>query len=698
MRGMFFGCKRIKELDLSSFDTSILGKMDEMFRGCEQLETIYASNKFVVDNATGNYVFSGTENLAGGSGTNYNDYGDARKYARLDDGMLNPGYFTDKTPKITITFNPNGGSVNMESKLLTVGSKIKSMPIPFKNGYKFTGWYTDPEDGEKITYDFEPQEDLIIYAHWEESSDTTNVFSYIDMNNDGIISQGDSITINTDEFWVLSTSNDGNINLMAKYNLDSNYRQNDSSYESVSYSETEYWINAYAATSSPTSDEPTDEEKTDLHPNFIKDENGYAYIYRTKKNKDTDNNLYSYINNYKSHLENDMGINGIIDVKLIPIEEVDNSSAEFIDMITNQDYWFGSVHHGEYNGSYDNTLYSACSEYNRIERTSYSGNYGIRPYVTISSSLIDHEAIVKLDSQGGDKYNSIIYLYTDESTTIENLPTPTKFDSVFDGWYTDNTYTTRVTEDTIVSNSVTYYAKWISCNGFASDSWETINENILNNESYYPIGCRKEIETTDNYLSYQNSYDGVNKLYVRIINNTTPSECSRTDFSQTACGVVLDFENIIMRGNTSSLYSDSGDIADKLEFTDQIIPDELKNIIIDTKVISEYNQNLNETNSKYYNLAISEIYGNGTIYENHNNYTRQLDYYSKENTSLENYSSAKKKVVFLDSGSPKIDNIWVLRNKKEYDWTYYYVGVGGYPYVYNERVGISPAFRIGKSN
>ena len=32
---------------------------------------------------------------------------------------------------------------------------------------------------------------------------------------------------------------------------------------------------------------------------------------------------------------------------------------------------------------------------------------------------------------------------------------------------------------------------------------------------------------------------------VRVSNNTYPSECEDTNFSQTACGVVIEFENII---------------------------------------------------------------------------------------------------------------------------------------------------------
>jgi len=47
-----------------------------------------------------------------------------------------------------------------------------------------------------------------------------------------------------------------------------------------------------------------------------------------------------------------------------------------------------------------------------------------------------------------------------EGNTIGNLPTPTKTDYIFEGWYTDSTYTTEITENTIPTEDTTYYAKW----------------------------------------------------------------------------------------------------------------------------------------------------------------------------------------------------------------------------------------------
>ena len=43
---MFCGCKELTHLDLSSFDTSSVIRIEEMFAKCKKLTTIYISDKW----------------------------------------------------------------------------------------------------------------------------------------------------------------------------------------------------------------------------------------------------------------------------------------------------------------------------------------------------------------------------------------------------------------------------------------------------------------------------------------------------------------------------------------------------------------------------------------------------------------------------------------------------------------------------
>ena len=96
-----FGYSKAATLDVSSFDTSKVTNMKNMFQGSSNLKTIYVSNKFNTDKVTySTNMFSGCTNLVGGAGTKYNSSYVDKKYARIDGGTSNPGYFTDVADKV----------------------------------------------------------------------------------------------------------------------------------------------------------------------------------------------------------------------------------------------------------------------------------------------------------------------------------------------------------------------------------------------------------------------------------------------------------------------------------------------------------------------------------------------------------------------------------------------------------------------
>ncbi len=96
MAYMFTSCQ-VTSLDLSSFDTSNVTDMRGMFNSCHKLKTIYASDKFVINKVTdGVGMFSGSSNLVGGSGSKCDGNSKDEKYAHIDGGTSNPGYFTKK--------------------------------------------------------------------------------------------------------------------------------------------------------------------------------------------------------------------------------------------------------------------------------------------------------------------------------------------------------------------------------------------------------------------------------------------------------------------------------------------------------------------------------------------------------------------------------------------------------------------------
>ena len=125
MGEMFCLCSSLVTLDLSSFDTKKVKNMNAMFNGCTSLKTIYVSDKWSVESVTDCAdMFSPDKKLYGGKGTPYT-VSDI-KYARIDGGADNPGYFTQSG---TQPFEPSltYGIFNSQTGTLTLGYS-KTLP------------------------------------------------------------------------------------------------------------------------------------------------------------------------------------------------------------------------------------------------------------------------------------------------------------------------------------------------------------------------------------------------------------------------------------------------------------------------------------------------------------------------------------------------------------------------------------------
>ncbi len=71
----------------------------------------------------------------------------------------------------TLYYDANGGSVSPDLKTVTNGSTYGTLPVPERNGYMFTGWYTQRSGGTERTSASKValNDDEVIYAHWAGS-------------------------------------------------------------------------------------------------------------------------------------------------------------------------------------------------------------------------------------------------------------------------------------------------------------------------------------------------------------------------------------------------------------------------------------------------------------------------------------------------------------------------------------------------
>ena len=231
----------------------------------------------------------------------------------------------------------------------------------------------------------------------------------------------------------------------------------------------------------------------------------------------------------------------------------------------------------------------------------------------------------------------------------------------------------------------------------SNDDWSTIIQNAQSgNGSKYELGSTKTIEMDIDNNGTPENYT------LRVANNTTPEACSTEGFSQTACGFVLEFADIITthRMNPYTNGSTNGDgnkggweYSEMRTYVNSDIlgalPEELKNAIIDTTVVSGHgsNDSVNfTTTDKLYLLSTVEVVFD-VGFDTANTETRTLDYYATNNT---NAARVKK----LNNSA----NYWWLRSAySDSDYMFQYITGDGYFYSTNayDAGGVAPAFRIG---
>lgn len=86
---------------------------------------------------------------------------------------------TEEIVPSTVTFDANGGSVDIKSIKTDMNGNIAELPTPSYTGYEFDGWYT--AQNIKVTSDTQFAEDTTVYAKWisvDSSPDTAEQTKY----------------------------------------------------------------------------------------------------------------------------------------------------------------------------------------------------------------------------------------------------------------------------------------------------------------------------------------------------------------------------------------------------------------------------------------------------------------------------------------------------------------------------------------
>ena len=305
--------------------------------------------------------------------------------------------------------------------------------------------------------------------------------------------------------------------------------------------------------------------------------------------------------------------------------------------------------------------------------------------ITNNSANYDAEVEVncKVKDNGTAKYTSI-------ENVLEGNATVIKAKNTVNGTLTitlERVATEEVREAyvcVLTFNALERDTLGIESVSFAEDDWSTIAKNVKKGHtSKYSIGDTKEV-----------SVGSFGTHTVRISNM---SECTNGETSETACGFVIEFADIVTTQSFNSSNSNSGGWKSSTIRTYingtvyDALPSELQDVITLTNVISGHSGSDSanyETQDKLYLLTSKEVHGTKHSYDRVDAETKQLDYYKNLGVTISNYSGAIKKY----NGN----NLWWLLRSVNATSSYPFLGIsanGNCDHALGTG-GVSPAFRI----
>ena len=237
---------------------------------------------------------------------------------------------------------------------------------------------------------------------------------------------------------------------------------------------------------------------------------------------------------------------------------------------------------------------------------------------------------------------------------------------------------------------------------FSTDSWATIQKAVQNNNtSVYNVGDTKSV--TINGIDYR----------VRIVNKTTGDHCgdNDTEYSQTACGFVVEFIDIItimkMRDTNTNVSGYPATLVyDYLKNTlYSQFPSDLQTVIKPTRVISGDGSNDSTnftTTDKLYLLSAEEVYGiddgGNHFYDTVYGTSHQLEYYSNNGVTYSTNSWSGTNLNKAVKQYNSSNRWWWLRSTTSGNNPHFHLinSDGSWNnYFDNDSVGVAPAFRIG---
>ena len=189
-----------KNLKSITIDNTLSRIDDRAFYKCENLSAVYMNN-------TNRMVVIG-KNVFGRNAADRKIYVPRNLYDKYKKDVYWKQYFTSlAVHQTTIKFNGNGGSACADGSVEYLGY-VGELPVPEKEGYKFLGWYDNPDfAGKKIDTGLSwdsMEAEVTLYAKYEEKKPIVYPINY--HPNGGTIAVGAVHTYTAEDDVILPTA------------------------------------------------------------------------------------------------------------------------------------------------------------------------------------------------------------------------------------------------------------------------------------------------------------------------------------------------------------------------------------------------------------------------------------------------------------------------------------------------------------
>ena len=351
--------------------------------------------------------------------------------------------------KYTVTFNSNGGT-NVASVEKKYGEEIGTLPTTTKEERIFEGWYTGLTDGDKIDEHTVVYDDVEYFAHWSSyiCRKATTLHTATCDSSGGCANAGytESGSMHTTTI-TFGTISNGNIKTGDAYDCDVN---GDGTYDPDT--ERFYYVKT------------TDDKAIFIYSdNFegsegAKHENIFEYdiaLTKLPTKEQWSNVLVTFDDNRAGRFLTRAEVTSVCGSPATGVGGLDSCTFFFENTkYVNTNVGRSAIWLQKEGDSY----YRIFTPERKIGSITNTSKDAARPAIEVPLANISDKVVLSFNANGGEVITNAKLV--NKGSTIGTLPTPTRSDYAFDGWYDALTGGNLVDGNTTINSDTEIFARW----------------------------------------------------------------------------------------------------------------------------------------------------------------------------------------------------------------------------------------------